>query len=285
MKNFMRIVLALLAVYFLLFAARAIYDLATFEDTDHNYNIYYESERMDSKLLNVASFRQEYATSVGVEVLDQKYEKIATLVSNSIRFDEEEQNLRNAIEESLAVVQMENRMGLEGARRLRMTIGVRPEYFEAAVERIEQIGRITSFTTTTTDKTYEYRQMLAEKEKLLNQKERYEALKNRGGNITELLVVEDRIIEVETLLQHQSVMLGDYSDDNALCTINFTMHEGNEAGILRKLWNAFVWSTLAYLSFLGILLFTCGVAYVILAVWKYGKTAIEKTTSKPKGDS
>lgn len=282
--TFARIVLFLLALYVVLFASRAIYDLATFEDTDNNYNVYYESAKADIKLQNIASHRQEYNTQEGVQILDQKYEKISSITSKTMRYDEDEKNLHVAIEESLAVVQMENKAGLEGARSLHMVIGVKPDYFEMAVEKIKQIGRITSFTATTTDKTYEYRQMMAEKEKLVRQIESYEAMKNRGGNITELLTVEDRIIEVEALLQEQSVMLGDYSDDNALCTINFTMYEGSEANIFRKLWNAFKWTTFTYLAFIGFLLLICGIAYVILSVLSYG-TKIHDTATKKEVNS
>jgi hypothetical protein len=281
--TFKRAVLVLLAIYVLLFVGRAIYDIATFEEADGNYNIYYSGYDASDKLKmtqNIASFRQEYVTAGGVEVLDQKYEKIASLTAKTIHYDEDEKKLHKAIEECLAVVQMENRTGLEGSRRLNMVIGVKPDYFETAVESINSVGRIISFTTTVSDKTYEYRQMVAEKEKLVRQIESYQAMKERGGSISELLQVEDRIIEVEAQLQMQAVMLGDYSDDNALCTINFTLNEGNEASIWHKLWNAFTWATTTYLGFLGILLLTCGAAFVFLAVWKYGKKVYSEIVQK-----
>jgi hypothetical protein len=275
--------LILLAIYLLLFVGRAIYDIATFDDSGDYYIIDYygqSSSGMMAMTKNIASFRQEYATIGGVEVLDQKYEKIASLAAKTVHYEEDESKLHKTIEECLAVVQMENRTGLEGSRRLNMVIGVKPDYFEIAVERINSVGRITSFTTTVSDKTYEYRQMVAEKDKLMRQIESYQAMKEKGGSISELLQVEDRIIGVEAQLQEQAVMLGDYSDDNALCTIKFTMYEGNETGIWRKLWNAFSWATSAYLGFLGILLLTCVAAFVVLAVLKYGKKVYSGVVQK-----
>ena len=74
---------------------------------------------------------------------------------------------------------------------------------------------LISVTTQKTDKTYEYRQMLALKSEMEKRLENYISLRGRSGSIQEMLSLEDKIIEVESLLLKQAVDLGEYSDDNA----------------------------------------------------------------------
>ena len=284
--NIRKIVFILLAIYAAIFIARAVYNFIMLDDMenyDRRYGIQfgymgysdynYDYSGMSYRLLssNIASFRQVYETAGGMEIIDQKYEKIASVTAKTTQYKEDEKKAYDAIEEYLAVIQMERKTGLEGSRRLSLVIGVKPDHFDGAVEKINEIGKITSYTTTKTDKTYEYRQMTAEKEKLIRQRESYEAMKDKGGSISEMLTIEDRIIKIEAELQEQSVRLDTYSDDNALCTIEFTMSEGNTVSIWLKLWNAFVWSTVTYLQILGIFLLTCAAAFISLTVWKYGK--------------
>lgn len=277
-KVLKRIFLGFIALYFIIFAARAVYDLITFQETSitDNYNIYYNGEKEDkSSIKNYASQRMEYpAEGSATSVLDQKYERIASIVSKTVRYNEDIERLNAIVEENKAVVQMENSRGLIGNRRVDLVIGVRPENFDAMQTAVSAIGRITSSTTTKTDKTYEYRQMLAEKQTLESRLASYEELKERGGSISEMLQIEDKIIEVESQIQQQMIGLGEYSDDNALCTINFSLYEGSEAGTLRKLWNALTWSTVTYLIIIGVLSLTAFGAFVIAAVWNYLKKAL-----------
>ena len=289
-KKFKRVILIFLALYVALFIARAVFVLVTFEDADDYYSGYSENYLMytssaSSSILNIAGERKEIKTSVGIEILDQKYEKIASIAAKTIDYDEDEKKLKSTIEDCSAVVQMENKSGLTGSRRLNLTIGVKPDYFETAVERINKIGKVTSFTTTKTDKTYEYRQMVAEKERLAEQIESCREMKNRGGSITELLLLEDRIIATEALLKDQSVLLGDYSDDNALCTIKFTMYEGNVTSLWSKLWSALTWSTKLYLSIIGVLILTCLAAVVVILVINLGKKLYDKFIKKAPVES
>ncbi|MDR0292890.1 MAG: DUF4349 domain-containing protein [Oscillospiraceae bacterium] len=270
--NVKRIVWLLLAIYAILFIARTGYSIAVFDEENMFFGSSVTTYLTGEKLyLNIASSRYEYVSADGVEILDQKYEKVASVGTKTARYAEDERSVYAAIEECLAVIQKENRSGLEGSRRLDLVIGVKPDHFDGAVERIRAIGTVTSFRTVKTDKTYEYRRMLAERDKHLKQIESYEALKSKGGSITEMLTVEDRIIEVEALLREQSVTLGAFSEDNALCTIEFSMYEGRMLNIFLILWDALVWSTGLYLISLGILLLTCAAAFITLTVWKVGK--------------
>lgn len=279
--SFKLIVLLLVAIFAAIFIARCIYNLVSYEDTDmYDYFGYSSTLNMMAPMKNIAFERMVYETARGIEVLDQKYEMVASLTSRTTNYNEDEKALRAAIEECLAIIQMESKTGLEGSRRISMTIGVKPDYFDAAVEKISKIGTITSFSTTKTDKTQEYLQIVAEQEKLQRQKDSLEALKSEGGSITELLVIEDRLILVEAELQQQSVLLSDYSEDNALCTIHFTISEGSIVSIWMKLWNALTWSAMVYASFLGVLILVLAVAAFAIFVIKSGKKLYADTPIK-----
>lgn len=279
-KALKRIFLGFIALYFVIFAVRAVYDLITFQDTDvaNNYNIYYTGEKEDMRSVkNYASQKMEYSEGQSATVLDQKYERIASITSKTVNYENDLGHFKATLEENRAVVQMENSRGLPGSRRVDLVIGVRPENFDAMQAAVLQIGRVTSSTTTKTDKTYEYRQMLAEKATLERRLASYAELKERGGSISEMLQLEDKIIEVEAQIQQQLIGLGEYSDENALCTINFSLYEGSEAGVTRKLWNALKWSTITYVIIIAILLFAAFAAFVLAGVWNYlKKTLVDK---------
>ena len=282
-KNFKRLFLGFLALYFVMFAVRAIYDLVTFSEVDiiNNQNIYFASER--HQIRNYASLSSKGVNAAAI--IDQKYERIANLVSATVSFSSDLGRVNRLLEEHGAIVQMENSQGLTGARRIDLVIGVRPESFDAMQAAISQIGRLISSTITKTDKTYEYRQMLAEKETLERRRVNYEELKKHGGNMSELLQLETVIIEVESQIQHLLIGLGEYSDENALCTINFTLYEGSEAGVLRKLWNSLIWSTTMYLIIIGLLMLTSFGAIVIAWCWSYlKKLLVEKTDVSDPGN-
>ena len=272
-----RIFLFFIISFIVLFTARAIYDFNTFQDTDitSNYNIYYPSEKIGSfEVKNYASQRVEYNAAGSASVLDQKYERIASIVSKTVDYDNDLARFQEVLEANKAVVQMEDSRGLPGSRRVDLVIGVRPDSFDQMREAVLTIGRIISSTATIVDKTYEYRQMIAEKETLERRRKSYEELKTRGGSISELLQLEDKIIEVDIMIQQQLVGLGEYSDDNALCTINFSLYEGSVASISRKLWNALLWSVAVYAAFIGIILFVGFVSFILASIWLYLKKAL-----------
>ena len=279
-KTFKRTILGLAILYLLIFFSRAAYDLVTFEETvaTDNYNIYYTAEKDSRVAGNYASEKMVYdAGGAAASVLDQKYERIANIVSKSLNYDSDMERFNALLEEYRAVIQMENRRGLTGSRRADLTIGVRPEAFDTMQAAVSQIGVSVSSSVTKTDKTYEYRQMLAEKETLERRRASYEELRKLGGGIPDMLSLEDKIIEVESQIQQQLIGLGEYSDDNALCTINYTLYEGSEAGTLRKLWNALKWSTTVYAIILSIALFTAVAAFVFAWCWnRIKKLLIEK---------
>ena len=106
--------------------------------------------------------------------------------------------------------------------------------------------------------------MLAQKQELEKRLESYISLRGRSGSINEMLSLEDKIIEVESMLLKQAVDLGEYSDDNALCTINVSLYEGNPASITRIIWNSFTWTNVCYFCILGGILLLCIIAVVLV---------------------
>jgi hypothetical protein len=268
-KQYRLAVIMLIMLYMVLFVARVVYDLALPESPDMDRNVYYSGPMSEKSSMtrNIASLRMEYQFADGVEVLDQKYERIATLASRTISFETDERLVNTAIENAKAVVQMENIQGLIGDRRLTLVIGVKPQFFDDCKNALAKVGTITSSTVTKTDRTYEYRQMLAEKEKLERQRDSFSALRAQGGSISELLNLEERIIGVESQIMQQSVSLGEYSDDNALCTINFSLNEGSVASIPRKLWNSLRWASGVYAGGMGLILLTLFAAYIFVKLY------------------
>ena len=286
-KSLKRIFICVIGLYAVMFVSRAVYDLVTYEDTDisDNRNIYYESEKKG--VGNYASQRTTY-TGEGVQsVLDLKYERVADIRTKTIDYDNDLEKLNGFIKENNAVIQAENREGIAGKRSAQFTIGVKPENFDAMEAAVSEIGRIVSKSASKTDKTYEYNQQVAEKAVLDQRLQSYLSLKQRGGSISEMLMLEDKIIEVQALIQTQMIYLGAYSDENALCTIRFTIYEGSETTAARKIWNSLIWTTQTYFLILLCISAMTAVVFILEAVWNYSKkTFVDKPAfaDKPAAD-
>lgn len=263
-------ILILVLLYVVLLGARVVYELSTdVEARSNGVELNLHAGVNSSRVKNVASERKEYAAPAGVEVLDQKYERIASISSRSARYDEDVAALDGAIEQAQAVVQQEVAQGLPGSRSLERTIGVKPQFFDQCQQAVSEIGTLLSATTQKIDKTYEYRQLLAEKSVLEKRRDSYMALRERGGDVGDLIQLEDKIIEVESQLLQQSVDLGEYSDDNALCTIHFALREGNAVSVSRKLWAAFTWASGLYFVILVGVLVVFAAAYLFIRFYLF----------------
>ncbi|MCL1831166.1 MAG: DUF4349 domain-containing protein, partial [Oscillospiraceae bacterium] len=256
----------LLSLYILILVGRFIYDMVTYEDPAISDNYYYTGyDSYIKSTQNVASFRKEYVgTNVGnPEILEQKYEQVATITAKTVYFDDDLAKLDAAIENSQAVIQTEVAKGLVGKRTITRVIGVKPQYFNSCLEAVKDVGMLVSSTSQKTDKTYEYRQMLAQKQELEKRLDSYVSLREHSGSINERLKLEDSIIDVESMLLQQAVDLGEYSDDNALCTINVSLYEGDSTNIARVIWNSFVWTNKCFFSIIGLLLLLCVTIFVL----------------------
>jgi len=284
-KQFKTVIIALLALYAIIFAARFVYDLLTYEDTAVSINYYYTGYKDELRMsANVASLKKEYAGEVigNVTVLEQKYEQIATVTAKTVSFDDDLAKLDATIEQAQAVIQTEVAQGLMGSRTIIRVIGVRPQYFDSCLGAVKEVGMLISSTSQKTDKTYEYRQMLAQKQELEKRLDSYISLRSRSGSINEMLSLEDKIIEVESMLLQQAVDLGEYSDDNALCTINVSLYEGNPASVARIIWNSFSWATTCYACILAGLILLSLLAVVLVKAYIFlGNVLTADSKEKP----
>lgn len=194
----------------------------------------------------------------------QTYEKIASMYNKTADFDKDEQNLRGVIKEQEAVVQKEQSSGLPGSRSTEMSIGVLPDRFDAAVEKLKKIGKITSFSMTKTDKTGEYAELKAKKAALEETKKSLISLKSRNGKIDELINLENRIYELNKEMQGLGLQIGEFESDTDFCTVRITLQEEDKGVSMAWVYNlieAMGWALIKELILLVILFFG------MLAVW------------------
>ncbi|MBI4854873.1 MAG: DUF4349 domain-containing protein [Acidobacteria bacterium] len=205
--------------------------------------------------------------------VDQKYEKIASLYTNTANFDQDEKKVRETITQFKALVQFEQNYGLKGSRRLNLAIGVAPESFDAFVEEIKKVGTISSIHINKTDKTNEYKDLNAKRVSLEKARESLIALKNKGGAVNELINLEDRILAIETEIQSTGIRLGEYDLENEFCTVKFGLEENQsvkkEISLSHRIKVALEWTIKYYLLLLAI----CFVGSLSILI---GVTLLEK---------
>lgn len=235
---------------------------------------------------NIASDRvKQKGVSGETVMLDQKYDKTATMASNTDDFDGVNDALRDVIEAHEAVIQMENLSGLKGQQTLEMSIGVMPEQFDAVVDAIKALGELRSFKVTKIDKTDEYRTLMAEIETLEKTRDAYNGLKQQGGEISDLLMLEDKILEVEAMLQALGVDAGLFSTENSFCTVNYSLQETNVKTtsvrfLLSCALTSFFWTLAAFFVVIVMLLVGLGCAYAIVSLTDKTRGASARTQEK-----
>ena len=155
--------------FILLFGFRLLYGYLAPEATrrDNTTNYIQQSQNSDDAHLlrkNYASTKLKQ-TSV---MVDQKYEKVASISSKTDEFEKSETSLRDSIKKFNALIQYEESTGLKGYRNLNLAIGVYPDKFDEMTEVVKQIGEITSLQINKSDKTNEYKDLSAKKLSLEN---------------------------------------------------------------------------------------------------------------------
>ena len=267
-KKLFKIFAACFAImYLLLFFGRVICEINT-PVSMHVNSIMNWSSDYEYSVRNVATAKSSFLLETGdMQITEQKYEKISTINSVTSNYLHEEQRVYQIAEYNNAIIQQQNKSGLEGDRRLQLTIGVKPESFDEIVAQLSELGKVTYTNETKTDKTNEYRQMVVDREKLEKTKESYIALRDLDGGIYEKMSLEQSIIDIDGEILNQSVNLGDYSDENSFCTVNFTLTEGSVTALLPAIANAFVWSLKIYAAIIGLFaLIAIGATLVMLLV-------------------
>jgi len=278
----------LAALFALTFILRWAYEIFfSYNDVTISYSFgssYYETDDpyyLSGKLTqNVATQKVNQIDFSGQDiVIDQKYEKTANMQSQTNDFTNDNLRLRQIIGENEALIQSENLNGLDGARKLDMTIGVVPDNFDALVESIRAIGEIKSFSVNKVDKTSEYMNLMAERETLEKTRDSYIAIKEKGGNVQDLLLLEDKILEVERNLQSIGVSIGIYSTEYSFCTVNFSLNEvASKTQIISLRFvftcakNSFFWTAGAYMLLIFFAILALCAVVIIIKLYDFIKT-------------
>jgi len=204
--------------------------------------------------VNIATAKFAYKGESGRVInVDQKYEKIATIESETTKIKEDEQKIRGLVKESGSVIQFENTSGLETQkdRVVDLVIGVPPEKFDEFTEQVKEIGKLTSISIDKRDKTNEYKELQANKDSLMKIRNSLIALKNKGGKIDEYINLENRILEIEEKIQKLGLSLGEFDSENEFCTVKLTLNETSvyTIGFLHRIKVALQWTIKYYCIF------------------------------------
>lgn len=191
--------------------------------------------------------------------VDQKYEKIAAAASQTQNFETDEQQVRALTKKYNALIQYEQNVGLKGARRLHLAIGVPPAEFEHMVEEIKSIGQLISLHIDKADKTNEYKDLNAKRLSLEKTRKALGDLKGHSGSIQEQIELENRILEIESQIQGLGVKLGEYDQENEFCTIKFGLQETkttvSKFSVIQGIKPALEWTIKYYVALLAIFCF------------------------------
>ena len=270
--------IALCAAFILTLAGRTAYEYNQPEPQRYggyyNYTSDYESlsSSYDRSVRNYATVKSAKVSDIYGNVdltIDQQYEKIADLSAKSNDFEKDENLLYESAGRNKCLIQLEAKTGLPGSRVTSLTLGVRPDDFDGVVKELSDIGTIISTKTTKTDKTAEYKNLLAERATLEKTKESYIALRARGGSLGELMSLEQKIIDVEGMLQSQDVSLSYFNSDEGLCTVNFALSEAGAIqakSFARTFVSSAKWTVLLFIAGLGLLILTLISVCVLLLV-------------------
>jgi hypothetical protein len=217
--------------FVLIFCLRFIYGyLVPSENFGPTANESYADRFLSGELSkkNYATDKINYAFDGSTQqpkTVDQKYEKVGSLQSQTRAFDDDEKKVRDLIKKYNAQIQLEQSSGLPGSKRLNLAIGVQPVKFDSMVSELKGISSLVSIQINKTDKTNEYKEINAKRVSLEKTRDALVALKSKGGNIEDSINLESKIMEIESDLQETGVKLGEYDAENEFCTIKYALDE------------------------------------------------------------
>jgi hypothetical protein len=277
--------------FLLFFLFRFVYGFVTYPDYNENQqDLFLEQSNYSNsnwQRKNYASFKQKSSDVNQSVTIDQKYEKKATLNTFTGTYDEDEAALRDTITSYNALVQYEDKSGLEGDRRLFLSIGVPPENFDAMIADVSKIGRLNVIQINKTDKTNEFQELNAKRDSLVKSRDSLYRLKSLNAKVEELVQLEEKILSLENLIQDLGVDLGQYDEENEFCTVDFTLTEnifkGKKIGLMQRVLVSFEWTIKYYFVtiltlFFGLLLLL--VLFKLLEKLKVFKAVIEAIEKK-----
>ena len=281
MKRRTRIALITAAALFaLLFALRLASRLTPTPSSPRQ--VYDQDQKMsqnDSSSFRKGNYASERITvpqGSGKQVVDQKYERIADVRARSRAFDADAARVREIAAKADAVVQRENAYGLTGSRTLSLALGIVPANFDSTVEAVRRVGKLDSVSVTKTDRTTDFKALEAKRLSLEKARDGLKALRTAGAALSDLVALETKILEIEGQIQELGVSLGDYSEANSFCTIEFSLSEDSPRGGARTLaaiLDSLGWAILVELGVAALALAAAGVAFLTsLAYERFKKT-------------
>jgi len=216
-------------LFILLFVFRLIYGyVATDINNGRDYSDNFFSS-IDNLRKNYASEKIAMKGDVQVSqniASNQKFEKTASIKTKTSEFEKDEKQLKAKSKAYNAVIQYEQNLGQKGNRQIHLLIGVNPTLFDSFYVDIQKIGVIKAMEITKVDKTNEYRQLNAKKTSIEKTLQSLNDLKSKGGQISDFVALNDKILEIEAKAQELGVELGNFDAENEFCTVKLSMYEG-----------------------------------------------------------
>lgn len=226
---------------------------------------------------------KDVAATMPMSNVDQKYEKIGTLTSSSMQYEQDEKNLYELIKREQIMIQLERRAGLTPRRQLNIALGVVPDKFDKTIEELRQIGTLKIIQIDKNDKTNEYKKLEAERISLQKARDALLELKNGKAEVSDMISLTNQLLEIENKIQALGVNLGEFDENNEFCTVKFTLIESRETnaltiGFAHRIKTAFTWTSKAYFLFwlttaLGLLgLWLLAIFMEKISHWSQNKT-------------
>lgn len=256
-------------LFVLLFVFRLIYGYMV---VDNNYS----NDYSDNFFSSIDNLRKNYASekiSMNGDVQvsssiasNQKFEKTASIKTKSSEFEQDEKHLKSKTKSYNAVIQYEQNLGQKGNRQIHLLIGVNPAMFDSFYLEIQKIGVVKATEITKVDKTNEYRQLNAKKTSIEKALQSLNELKSKGGQISDFVSLNEKILEIEEKLQELGVELGNFDAENEFCTVKLSMYEGateNKISFIHRLKVALEW-TIKYFAVIAITTLILAMAIFVL---------------------
>ncbi|MEN9639853.1 MAG: hypothetical protein RLZZ262_1722 [Bacteroidota bacterium] len=259
-------------LFVLLFVFRFIYGYTAVHQVANNAS-------NDDYFSNVNTLRKNYASEKNGAFNDvaaasnaasnQKYEKTASIKSSTSQFDQDEKRLKEKTHSFNAIIQYEQSLGQRGSRQLHLSIGVNPMLFDSIYNQLKQIGSLKATDIVKVDKTNEYRQLNAKKTSIEKTLASLIELKTKGGEISDYIALNDKILEIEEKAQELGVELGNFDSENEFCTVKVSMYEGTEVqaiSLLHRVKVALEWTIQYFLMLVATSLLVALMIFVLLLI-------------------
>lgn len=229
MHRLRRVLILFALAYIVLFCLCLAYEYATYSPRAQRQGADVSAPSQAMSKRNYASAKYEIQSPAATSAqVDQKYERTATVQSQSKEFDTDEAKTRGMITAYGGIIQYESGRGTKGRRMLFLHVGVSPARFDEFYKEIQCVGSAQSMDISKTDKTNEFLTLKAKRASLEKNRASLMELKKRDGRIDELMALEREILQIEQELQNLGVQLGEFDEVNAFCTVRFTLLEYTE---------------------------------------------------------